>query len=211
MDIKVDAFMLSNTKWKDELLVLREILLDCGLIEQLKWRVPCYLFNGKNIVLINGFKQHCVIGFFKGSLLLDSDQLLVAQSENVQSSRILCFHSVDEILQKKELIKKYIFEAIEIEKAGLKVDFKSTDAYPVPSELQDQFKDHPELELAFNKLTPGRKRGYLLHFNAAKQAKTRLERISKCQPRILMGKGLNDCICGKSKRMPNCDGSHSKH
>jgi uncharacterized protein YdeI (YjbR/CyaY-like superfamily) len=208
MDQQIDDFILSSSKWSKELKELREILIECGLHEQFKWRVPCFVHNGKNIALINGFKEHCVLGFFKGALLEDPDKRLVAQSENAQGSRILKFHSSEEIIQQKDIIRTFIFEAIEIEQNGLKINYKSTAEFPIPEELTKKLHESTALKNAFELLTPGRQRGYLLHFNGAKQAKTRDERIEKCRTRILMGKGLNDCICGKSKRMPACDGSH---
>jgi uncharacterized protein YdeI (YjbR/CyaY-like superfamily) len=211
MDIKVKAFIDEHEKWKNELLLLRKILLELGLSEQYKWRVPVFLHEGKNIALIGAFKSHSIIGFFKGSLLKDKEKMLVSQTSNVQSSRLLTFQSLSEIELKKGLIQKYIAEAVEIEKAGLKVVFKETAEFPVPGELNTFFESDAEFQRAFYALTPGRQRGYLLHFNGAKQSSTRMDRIVKCKTRILSGKGLNDCICGKSKRMPNCDGSHKQH
>lgn len=211
MDQKIESYFQENSHWSEEMSALRILLLDSGLKEQFKWRVACYVFEGKNIALIGAFKSHCFLGFFKGSLLQDKEKMLVSQTSNVQSSKLLMFHSLHEIELKKEVIKKYITEAIEIEKAGLKVEFKKTAEFPVPDELNVLFERDEELQQAFNALTPGRQRGYLLHFNGAKQSTTRMDRIVKCKARIISGKGLNDCICGKSKRMPNCDGSHKEH
>lgn len=208
MDIKIKTFFESTKNWREELLLLRSILIDLGLDEQYKWRVPCYLHDNKNIALVSGFKSYCAIGFFKGSLLKDDDKLLVAQTANVQSSRLLTFHSLEEIIQKKATIEQYVKEAVNLEKAGLKVAYKTTQEFSIPIELEQEFKKDKELREAFQQLTQGRQRGYLLHFAGAKQSSTRTERIVKCRSRIMMGKGLNDCICGKSNRMPNCDGSH---
>lgn len=211
MDQRVESYFKENSQWSEEMAALRILLLESGLKEQYKWRVTCYVFGGKNIALIGAFKSYCAIGFFKGSLLEDQEKVLVSQTTNVQSSRLLTFQSLSEIELKKGLIKKYITEAIEIEKAGLKVEFKKTAEFPVPDELNVLFERDAEFHQAFNSLTPGRQRGYLLHFNGAKQSSTRIDRIVKSKARILIGKGLNDCICGKSKRMPNCDGSHKNH
>lgn len=208
MDPKVKLFFETTKLWRDELFLLREILIDCGLSEQYKWRVPCYINEDKNIALVGSFKAYCAIGFFKGSLLKDDEKLLVAQTANVQSSRLLTFHSSEEINQKREIIVRYIKEAIKLENSGQKVALKTTEDFPIPVELEQEFEEDSELHEAFQRLTPGRQRGYLLHFANAKQAATRTDRIIKCRSRIVMGKGLNDCICGKSKRMPNCDGSH---
>ena len=210
MDIKIKTFFESSQNWQKELLLLRTILIDLGLDERYKWRVPCYLHDNKNIALLSGFKSYCAIGFFKGSLLKDDEKLLVAQTENVQSSRLLIFHSLEEIIQKKEMIVKYIKEAVNIETTGQKVTYKSTQEFSIPLELEQEFVKDSVFHEAFQHLTPGRQRGYLLHFSGAKQSATRTDRIIKSRSRILMGKGINDCICGKSKRMPNCDGSH-KH
>lgn len=211
MDQKIESYFQENSQWLHEMAALRILLLESGLKEQYKWRVACYIFEGKNIALIGAFKSYCAMGFFKGSLLEDKEKMLVSQTTNVQSSRLLTFKSLSEIELKKEVIKKYITEAIEMEKAGLKVVFKKTTEFPVPEELKVLFERESEFHQSFNALTPGRQRGYLLHFNGAKQPTTRMDRIVKCKARILIGKGLNDCICGKSKRMPNCDGSHKHH
>ena len=211
MDQKIESYFQENSQWSEKMAALRILLVESGLKEQFKWRVACCVFEGKNIALIGAFKSYCAIGFFKGSLLEDKEKMLVSQTTNVQSSRLLTFNSLHEIELKKEVIKKYIAEAIEIERAGLKVVFKKTAEFQVPDELNVLFEGESEFHQAFNALTPGRQRGYLLHFNGAKQTTTRMDRIMKCKARILAGKGLNDCICGKSKRMPNCDGSHKHH
>lgn len=208
MNPKVESFFENLNQWKEELSLLRKILLECQLTEEFKWRVPCYTFQNSNIALIHGFKQYCAIAFFKGALLKDSEGILIQQTENVQSGRQIRFANIQEILEKESIIKSYIYEAIEVEKAGLKVEYKKTSEFEFPVELENKLNADPELQKAFEALTPGRQRGYLLHFSSSKNPKTRDSRIDKCTARILVGKGLNDCICGRSKRMPNCDGSH---
>lgn len=208
MNPQVDDFFSRTTKWHNELQALRGILLDCGLTESYKWRVPCYTLNNANIALIHGFKDYFAIAFFKGALLSDPEKILIQQTENVQSGRQIRFKSIKEVYELEAVIKAYVFEAIEGEKAGLKVKQKTTNEFEVPEELTIVLGENPTLKKAFEALTPGRQRGYLLHFAQPKQSNTRISRIEKCIPRIMTGKGLNDCICGHSKRMPNCDGSH---
>jgi uncharacterized protein YdeI (YjbR/CyaY-like superfamily) len=171
---------------------------------------PCYTYRKKNIVLIHEFKEYCAILFHKGALLKDPKKILVQQTENVQSARQIRFTGIKEIEKLGHAIRDYIFEAIEIEKIGLKLKMKKTSEFDMPDELQQKFKKHPEFKTAFENLTHGRQRGYLLHFSKPKLSKTRESRIEKSYTRILNGKGLNDCVCGHSKRMPNCDGSHKK-
>ena len=192
MNPKVDWFFEKDTKWKKEYQELRNIILNCTLVEELKWGVPCYTFNKSNIVLIHGFKNYCALLFHKGALLKDTDNILIQQTENVQSARQLRFTTLQEIIDLKPTIKAYIFEAIEVEKAGLEVKMKKTSQFKMTEELQQAFKDNPELEAAFYELTPGRQRGYLLYFAQAKQSKTRASRIEKSTPKIFQGKGLND-------------------
>lgn len=208
MEKTVDAYLENNSQWNAELIQLRRIVLACNLEEVVKWGVPCYTYQNKNILLFHSFKEFCGIGFFKGSLLQDLEKILSKPGENSQASRILRFKSTKEILEVEQHIKAYIFEAIEVEKAGLKVQMKSTNEYEKPIELETIFNETPALKQAFEALTPGRQRGYLLHFSSAKQAETRVSRIEKCKSKILAGKGFNDCTCGLSKRMPMCDGSH---
>lgn len=210
MHPKVNDFLSKATRWQHELQLLRGLILDCQLHEDFKWRVPCYTYNQSNVVLINGFKDYCVVGFFKGALLADTEGILSQQGENSQSARVLKFTSTNEIQKHEALIKAYIFEAIEIEKAGLKVVSKSLSEYKIPEELEAKLNDAPALRTAFEALTPGRQKAYILHFADAKQSQTRIARIEKYIPRILQGKGLNDCVCGLSKRKPNCDGSHKQ-
>ena len=208
MNPKVDEFISSATKWQPEIKQLRLLLLDCGLTEEFKWRMPCYCFQGNNVVLIGSFKEFCTLSFFKGILLQDSNGILSKPGENSQSMRFFKFTNPEEITENQSIIKAYIYEAIEIEKAGLKVIFKSNTELELVEELQIAFDKNPDLKTAFNALTPGRQRGYNLHFSEAKQSKTRVTRIEKYTQRILNGKGINDCICGMSKKMPSCDGSH---
>ena len=208
MNTKVDFYFNAAEQWQEELKHLRMILLDCGLDEELKWGVPCYTFHKKNIVLIHAFKNYCALLFHKGVLLSDEKGILIQQTKNVQSARQIRFTSVKEIAKLQLVVKAYVFEAIEVERAGLKVEIKKISVQDVPEELQNMFKENAVLKTAFDGLTPGRQRAYFLYFGEPKQAKTRQTRVEKYMPRILKGKGLNDCICGLSKRMPNCDGSH---
>lgn len=205
---KVDDFLAVQKKWQAELSKLRSIALECQMEEGFKWKHPCYMFQEKNIFLIGGFKEYCAIMFVKGSLLFDAEKVLHIQTDNVQSGRQIRFTNVQEIETIESTLKQYIFEAIEVEKAGLKVTMKAHDDYEVVEELQATFDQDESLKNAFYALTPGRQRGYLLHFSGAKQSATRMSRIDNVRSRILKGKGLTDCICGLSKRMPNCDGSH---
>lgn len=187
---------------------LRSILLDCLLNEELKWRVPCYTFNNNNIAIIGNFKDYCCISFFKGVLLKDTDKILVSPGENSQSVKLIKFKNLDEIIQKEATVKAYIIEAIEIEKAGLKVDLKKSNELDLCLELSTELNNNKLLKTAFETLTPGRQRAYNIFFSAAKQSETRVKRIEKYKSRILKGQGINDCTCGLSKRKPNCDGSH---
>jgi len=189
---KVDFFFNKATKWRDEYEKLRTLVLDCGLTEELKWGCPCYTSGGNNIVLIHGFKDYCALLVFKGALLKDPKGILVQQTENVQSARQIRFTNAREIVKLKPVVKSYLKEAIEAEKAGLKVKLKKTSQFSMPAEFQKQLDALPALKRAFAALTPGRQRGYLLHFSAPKQSKTREARVEKCMPRILNGQGLND-------------------
>ena len=208
MNPKVDQYLNGVEKWQKELELLRKIILNCGLHEEYKWMHPCYTYQNKNILLIHEFKEYCAILFHKGALLKDFEKILVQQTENVQSARQLRFANSKEIRERESTIKSYIFEAIEIEKAGLEVQMKKTSEFHVPEELQSKFDENPDFKSAFKSLTKGRQKGYLLYFSKAKQSKTRISRIEMYKERILGGKGINDCVCGLSKRMPNCDGSH---
>jgi uncharacterized protein YdeI (YjbR/CyaY-like superfamily) len=192
MNPKVDFFFSKAEKWQKELEKLRMIVLDCDLTEELKWGVPCYTFEKNNIVLIHAFKEYCALLFFKGALLKDNKHILIQQTENVQAARQIRFTNVAEIVKKEKALKAYIYEAIEVEEAGLKVSFKETKEFPMPEEFQKKLDKTPALKKAFYALTPGRQRGYLLYFSQAKQSKTRESRIEKYIPQILKGEGLND-------------------
>ena len=189
---KVDFFFNKAGKWHDEFEKMRAIALDCGLNEELKWGQPCYTLQKKNIVLIHGFKDYCAFLFFKGAVLHDAEGILVQQTENVQSARQIRFTNVREIAKMKPTLKAYIHEAIEVEKAGVKVNFKKTKEFSVPEEFQAELDELPALKTAFDALTPGRQRAYILYFSAPKQSKTRASRVEKYLPRILVGKGLDD-------------------
>ncbi len=189
---KVDAFLKKAARWREEFGQLRRIVLDCGLTEELKWGKPSYSHEGANVVLIHGFKEYCALLFFKGALLKDSREILVQQTENVQAARQIRFTNVREITGMKSVLKDYVQEAIKVEKAGLKVDYKKTAEFKMPEEFQRKLEKNRALKTAFESLTPGRQRGYLLYFSAAKQSKTRESRIEKCTPQILKGKGLDD-------------------
>jgi uncharacterized protein YdeI (YjbR/CyaY-like superfamily) len=187
----VDFFFNKESKWQKEYAQLRSILLACGLSEELKWGKPCYTFEGNNVVLIHGFKEYCALLFHKGALLKDTHGILVQQTENVQSARQIRFTHLKEIVKIKATLKAYVYEAIEIERAGLKVKMKKTTEFPMPLEFKEALKDR-ELKAAFEALTPGRQRGYLLYFFQAKQSKTRIARIEKSIPDIFDGKGYNE-------------------
>ena len=191
MNPKVDGYLRKAKKWQEEMEKLRKIILDCGLTEELKWGHPCYTFQKSNIVLIHGFKEYCALLFFKGALLKDANGILIQQTENVQAGRQIRFTNVREIVELEAILKAYIHEAIEVEKAGLKVNFKKNPE-PIPEELQKKLDEIPALKTAFDALTPGRQRGYILYFSAPKQSKTRESRVEKCMQQILKGKGLND-------------------
>lgn len=189
---KVDEFVSKAEKWKAEYEKLRNIVLDCELTEEWKWMHPCYTYENKNIVLIHGFKEYCALLFPKGALLQDTHGILVQQTENVQAARQIRFTNVEEIIELETVLKAYIHEAIEVEKAGLEVDFKKHTDYSVAEEFQMKLDENPALKTAFEALTPGRQRAYLLYFSSPKQSKTRASRVEKCIPQILDGKGLND-------------------
>jgi uncharacterized protein YdeI (YjbR/CyaY-like superfamily) len=192
MNPKVDFYFTKAQKWQRELEQLRNIILDCGLDEELKWGVPCYTYHNANILLIHVFKEYCAVLFFKGALLKDTNGILVQQTRNVQAARQVRFTNVQEIIKSEPTLKAYIYEAIEVEKAGLKVNFKKTDQYNIPEEFQNKLDELPALKKAFAALTPGRQRAYILHFSAPKQSKTRESRVEKSIQPILNGKGLND-------------------
>ena len=192
MEKNIESYFSKPKKWQKEIQEMRAIALDCNLTETFKWGHPCYTLNNNNIVLIHEFKTYCAYLFFKGALIQDEKGLLIQQSENVQAARQIRFTHVDEIIKIKKVLKAYIFEAIAIEKAGLKVALKETAAYTIPEEFQQVLDKQKKVHKAFYTLTPGRQRAYLLHFAAPKQSKTRVARIEKCLPLILSGLGLND-------------------
>jgi uncharacterized protein YdeI (YjbR/CyaY-like superfamily) len=189
---KVDFFFTRAKQWQKEFEKLRTIILDCGLTEELKWGNPCYTLEKSNIVLMHGFKDYCALLFFKGALLKDSKGILIQQTENVQAARQIRFTNVREIVKMESILKAYVKEAIEVEKAGLKVNLKKTTEFKMPEEFQNKLDEVAELKTAFDALTPGRQRGYILYFSAPKQSKTRETRINKYVKQILNGKGLND-------------------
>lgn len=189
---KVDEFLGKAKKWKEEYEKLRTIVLDCELTEDFKWMHPCYTFEQKNVVLIHGFKEYCALLFHKGALLQDPHGILIQQTENVQAARQIRFTNAQEITAMEPILKAYIQAAIEVEKAGLEVNFKKNTEYSMPEELQNKLAENPALKTAFEALTPGRQRAYLLYFSEPKQAKTRESRVEKYTQHILNGKGLND-------------------
>jgi uncharacterized protein YdeI (YjbR/CyaY-like superfamily) len=192
MNPKVDFYFTKEQKWQQEITKMRAIAFSCNLTEELKWGTPCYTFQENNIILIHTFKEYCAFLFFKGALLTDTHDMLIQQSKNVQATRQIRFTNLAQVTEQEAIIKAYIFEAIEVEKAGLKVTLKKTTEYEIPEEFQLKLNQSTELKKAFEALTPGRQRGYLLHFAQPKQAKTREARIEKCIPQIFEGKGLND-------------------
>jgi uncharacterized protein YdeI (YjbR/CyaY-like superfamily) len=192
MNPKVDFYFNKDKKWQEEIRKLRMIVLACGLTEELKWGCPCYAFQQNNIVLIHVFKEYCALLFFKGALLNDAHGILVQQTANVQSARQIRFTDIHQIAEMEATLKAYIFEAIEVEKAGLKVSLKKTTEFTIAEEFKDKLDAVPALKIAFEALTPGRQRGYYLYFSAAKQSKTREARVEKCMQQILEGQGLND-------------------
>lgn len=192
MNPKVDEFLGKAKRWQEELTKLRRIVLDCGLDEELKWYQPCYTFGGKNVVILQGFKEYCALAFFKGVLLKDIKGILISPTENVQEGRQIRFTNAQEIVEMEPILKAYIYEAIEVEKAGLKVIKKQTSDFTIPEEFQNKLDEIPALKTAFEALTPGRQRAYIFYFSQPKQSKTRESRIEKCMQQILNGKGLDD-------------------
>jgi uncharacterized protein YdeI (YjbR/CyaY-like superfamily) len=192
MNPKVDWFFAKADKWQAEFEHLRTLILDCGLTEELKWGCPCYTFQKSNILLIHGFKEYCAILFMKGALLNDTNGILIQQTENVQAARQIRFTNLQEIIALESVLKAHIFEAIEVEKAGLKVEMKKSTDLVFPEEFQQKLDKNPYFKAAFEALTAGRQRAYNLHFSQPKQAQTRTARVEKCMPQILLGKGLND-------------------
>lgn len=208
MSKDVDEYLARLDHWQEELSTLRNIMLNCGAEETTKWGVPTYMAQESNFVILGAFKDHCVLSFLKGVLLSDPEKILESPGANSQSAKLFRFRSLKEIEEKEALIKAYVFEAMEVEKAGLKVEKQNNEDIVFVKELQNKMDADPLFSDAFLALTPGRRRGYNMFFSAAKQSKSREARIEKYTPRILNGKGINDCVCGHSKRYPNCDGSH---
>lgn len=192
MNSKVDAFLKAETRWREEMAALRAIALECGLTEELKWGKPAYTFDGSNVIILQPFKEYCAILFCKGVLLKDPKKILVQMGENTQAARQIRFTRAEEITSKKAVLKAYVLAAIEIEKSGQQVTYKKTSEFAVPPELKSRLDKDPYFKAAFAALTPGRQRGYLLHFSAAKQSQTREARIEKLRPKIFAGKGFND-------------------
>src|SRR4030042_5629008 len=192
MNPKVDFYFIKEKQWQEEIEKLRTIILDCQLTEELKWGVPCYTFQKSNIVLIHVFKEYCAILFVKGALLKDADDILIRQTENVQAARQIRFTNVQEIVELEPILKAYIYEAIDVEKAGLKVNYKKNTELIIPEEFHNKLDEIPALKTAFDALTPGRQRAYILYFSEPKQSKTRESRVEKCMQQILNGTGLYD-------------------
>ena len=192
MNPKVDWYFEKNEKWQKEIRKLRTIILDCGLTEELKWGCPCYTYESSNVVLIHVFKEYCAVLFFKGALLADPDGILIQQTENVQAARQVRFTNIKEVKERERILKTYIYEAIEVERAGLQVKLKKTKDFKIPEEFQTKLDKMPSLKKAFDALTPGRQRGYIFHFSQPKLSKTREARVEKYLKQILSGKGLDD-------------------
>jgi uncharacterized protein YdeI (YjbR/CyaY-like superfamily) len=192
MNLKVDFFFDKAQQWQKEFEKLRAIALETELVEDLKWGCPCYTYEGKNIFLIHGFKEYCALLFFKGALMKDYENILIQQTENVQAARQIRFTNLQQIIDLEKTLKEYMFQAVEVEESGAKVEMKKTKEFEMPEEFQQKLDENPELKVAFETLTQGRQRAYLLYFSSAKQSKTRESRIEKCIPEILNGKGLND-------------------
>jgi len=208
MDAQVDAYINNLDKWQDELGLLQSIALDCGLTEVYKWRAPCYTIEGKNVLILANLSDYCTLSFFKGALLTDPENILEKPGANTRSARIIKFTNTQQIHNLETTLKTYIQQAIENEKQGLTVDFSDRSDVSIPEEFQIILDANPTFQQAFDALTPGRQRAYNIYFAGAKQSKTRTARVEKYMQRILDGKGINDCVCGLTKRPPSCDGSH---
>lgn len=210
MNAKIDLYLTNAKNWQSEMNLLRTILLACQLEETLKWGKPCYSYNNTNIVIIQSFKDHCDLGFFNGALLKDANRILTKAGEHTQAARQMRFTNIVEIENLKGIITTYIKEAVLLEQSGLKIVKEKNTENIIVKELQTIFKKNTAFKKAFEALTPGKQRGYLIYFSAAKQSETRITRINNNAAKISCGMGINDCTCGHSKRMPNCDGSHKK-
>ena len=208
MNELLNDFFEKPGKWQDELNELRKIVLETGLIEELKWKQPCYTLDGTNLLIVSSFKDFAFVSFLNGSLLADTESILVKPGENSQFSRLIRFYNVDEVKKLKPTLLAYIYEAIEAQKAGIKPVAEKDKVLEFPEELLSKFNSDIQFKTAFEALTPGRQRAYNIYFTGAKSSKARASRIESYSERIMNGKGFNDCICGFSKRMPNCDGSH---
>ncbi len=211
MNSKVDTYIQGLKNWKEEVELLREILLTTNLEEDFKWSRPCYTYNGKNILGIATLKEHCALNIFNGASLSDPNEILIIPGEHSQSARWMKFETKAAINKHSKIIKALVKESIELEASGVKKIKSVAPKLNCPEELENIFKKDAKLKTAFYALTPGRQRAYLIYFTAPKQSETRITRIKKYAPKILCGKGFNDCTCGFSKRMPNCDGSHKFH
>ncbi len=207
---KLERFFDDLKQWQSEMRQFRQIALSCGLVETYKWRSPCYTHRGGNIIVLGAFKSYCTMSFFKGALIQDADGILSKPGENTQSARMAKVTQPGDIQHLAPILRAYLFEAMALEEAGEKYEFKSNSDIEWIAELQEKLDRSPVFKEAFASLTPGRQRAYNMFFGAAKQSKTRVDRIEKFEPRILKGFGMNDCVCGLSKRMPNCDGSHKQ-
>ena len=210
MNTDVDAFIANSEQWKNETKLLRQILLQCDLEEGYKWKTPCYMYRGKNVALIGLLKESCTLSFIKGGLLADMEGILQKPGDHSQHVRIVRFTSKEQIIAMTAILKSYLFEAIELEKQGTKPVADGSAILEPNDELITVFDEHPDFKVAFMNLTPGRQRAYHIFFSGAKQSNTRTARIKKYIPRIMEGFGFNDCVCGLSKRMPGCDGSHKE-
>lgn len=210
MATEIDGFFADAEQWREEMLALRPLVVASGLHEEWKWRQPCYTHRGKNVVMIAPFKSHCTLSFFQGVLLSDTEGLLTSPGKDSQSARQWRFTSVEEIVRRSDTIAAYLDEAMGHVDAGTAVEFTAKDTLQLPDELIERFDQVDGLEDAFHDLTPGRQRGFVLHINGAKKSSTRSSRVDGHVDRILAGKGIHDCVCGKSARLPRCDGSHSR-
>lgn len=204
----LDDFFEKPRKWHDELNELRKIVLETGLTEELKWKQPCYTFDQTNLLMISSFKDFAFVSFLNGSILADTDNILVKPGENSQFSKLMRFYNIEDVKKLKPTLLAYIYEAIEAQKAGVKPIVEKDKVLGFPEELLQKFGADTKFKAAFEALTPGRQRAYNIYFTGAKSSKSKMSRIESYTERIMNGKGFNDCICGFSKRMPNCDGSH---